>query len=349
MSAADRGGSTGQKVFKMSDIARLAGVSESTVSRALSDSPLINNKTKARIRDIAAAHNYTINERARNFRLQRTQTIATIIALDPDTGQHISDPFFLDMLGAIADALTEYGYDLLLSQVPSSDLSWERKYLNANRADGIIFIGQSTLHDEFNRLADRGAPMVVWGAKLEDQTYCSVGGDNLTGGLKAVRHLLNIGRRRIVFLGQKALPEVSLRYEGYRRALAEAGLSAEPELEAPTYFVRDAASRAVHQLIDAGVQFDAIFATGDLIAMSAIQALHERGLSVPDAVSVVGYDDIPLAAQYNPALTTIRQNIAQGGRALVQALLDQLDDKHPDPVMLPTELVVRQSCGGGPA
>lgn len=334
------------QTWKMADIARLAGVSKSTVSRALSDSSLVNDATKARIREIASAHNYKIDEGARNFRLRRSHTIAVVLLLDPSVKQHVSDPFFLDLLGAIADALTDKGYELLLSRIAPRDEGQLIDLFKSGRSDGVILIGQSTMHTRINALADEYKQFAVWGGLLPDQRYCSVGSDNAEGAYKAVRHLIRLGRTKIVFLGDKKLPEVRLRYEGYRRALDEAGLSVRPELEIETLFVAESAYQAIQRLWKDKVEFDGIFAASDVIAMSAIKALNEHDLHVPKDVSVVGYDDITMAAYYNPALTTVRQNISAGGRMLVDNVLKAAAGEKVESSVLPTELVVRKSCGG---
>ncbi|MEM9493783.1 MAG: LacI family DNA-binding transcriptional regulator, partial [Myxococcota bacterium] len=178
----------------MADIARLAKVSESTVSRALRDSPLVNQRTKDRVRAIARQHNYQVDTSARNFRLGRTQTVAVLIPLSSKSQQSISDLFFLDLLGSIADALVEAGYDLLLSKPSGED--WNARFLESRRADGILVIGQAGHHEVIQGLARQQAPLVVWGGQLDGQLYCTVGSDNESGGFRAVKHLLDLGRRR---------------------------------------------------------------------------------------------------------------------------------------------------------
>lgn len=328
----------------MADIARLAEVSESTVSRALRDSPLVNGRTKERIRAIARAHNYQVNESARNLRLGRVQTIAVLIPLPSASRQHISDPFFLDLLGSIADALVTSGYDLLLSRPVDED--WSGRFLESGRAEGLIVIGQAGHHEIIQDMALRDVPVVAWGAKLEKQLYATVGSDNYSGALRAVSHLIGLGRRRIAFLGDATLPEVDLRYAGYRDALQHEGVECDRALYVPTEFTVDAAADSVNRLLAVDPPVDAIMASSDVIAMSAIQTLHSAGRRVPDDVSVVGYDDIRMAASYNPALTTVRQDITAGGRNLVKLLLSLIDGRHVESLILPTELVIRRSCGG---
>lgn len=332
---------------KMADIARLAKVSEATVSRALSDSPLVSPDTKERIRKIAGAHDYRVNASARNFRLGRAQTIAVLIPLAPTSRQHVSDLFFLDLLGSIADRLVDADYDLLLSKPRDED--WQQRFLHSGRADGLIVIGQAGHQAAIDGLAAQRVPMVVWGTHVDGATYCTVGSDNEGGGLRAVSHLIASGRQQIAFLGNAKLPEVKLRFAGYRRALRRHGIAYEPRLYIPTEFTVEAAAASVATLLHEGPPFDAIFAASDVIAMAAIQTLHSSHVEVPTQVAVVGYDDIRMAASYTPALTTIRQNIEVGGHELVSRLIAIIEGKRVSSLVLPTELVVRRSCGAAEA
>ncbi|HEY4083082.1 MAG TPA: LacI family DNA-binding transcriptional regulator [Burkholderiaceae bacterium] len=330
---------------QMSDIARIAGVSVATVSRSLNGSKLINKETRERIVDLARSLNYTINVGAKNLRLKQNQTIAVIVPFDPSTRQHLSDPFFLSLIGSIADALTERGYEMLLSRADVNSLDAATQYVDAGRASGIILIGQWHLHEHLNELAKRSIPFVVWGAKMKAQTYATVGGDNAKGGELATAHLLGLGARRVVFMGDFDLPEIAERHHGYLRAHEKAGVKPSAKLSLKTPFVQLSIATDIENLVASGARFDAIFAASDLMAMTAISALRKLGKRVPDDVLVVGYDDVQLAAFFHPALTTIRQPIEAAGEQLVASLLDQFAGKKPAPRVLRTELILRESTG----
>lgn len=338
-------GSAQQRRLQMADIARLAGVSKATVSRALNRSPLVNEETRARILDLARSLKYTINISAQNLRLKQNRTIGVVIPYDRASRQHLTDPFFLAMLGSLADALTAQGCEMLLSRIDADDLDAAALPYDTGRVMGVILVGQWRHHAQLNALAERGLPIVVWGAKLEGQSYCTVGGDNIAGGAVATRHLLAQGRRRIAFFGDTGLPEVAQRYQGYCQALQAHGIVPEAALHVSVPFTPEAGGTAVEQLLARGLAFDAVFAASDLLAMMAINTLRAHGLRTPADVAVVGYDDIELSGYFHPPLTTVRQPMAAAGQALVASLLALADGGAATPVQLPAELIVRASCG----
>jgi DNA-binding LacI/PurR family transcriptional regulator len=211
----------GARKLQMEDIAQMAGVSISTVSRALKQSSLVNPETRDRIVKLARSLQYSVNVGASNLRMQRNRTVAVVLPFDSVTRQSVSDPFFVILMGSLADALTARGYDMLVSRVDAERLTLAEDIAASGRAVGVIMIGQWHHHDQINEMAARHAPVVVWGAQLRQQLYCTIGGDNIAGGMLATEHLLAQGRRRIAFFGDVELPEIGQRYEGYGRLLAQ--------------------------------------------------------------------------------------------------------------------------------
>ncbi|MGB5447879.1 MAG: LacI family DNA-binding transcriptional regulator [Woeseiaceae bacterium] len=329
----------------MQELADIAGVTRGTVSRALSDSPRVNEKTKARIRALAEKHNYRVNQQARNFRLRKTGVISVVFMLDIKSKQHMSDPFFLEMLGGIADCLAEHDLDLFLAHAPVADVLELQNSRVFQNSDGVIFIGQGTQHEKLNVVANSDKPIVVWGAPMPGQAYCRVGGDNVTGGYLATKHLLENGRRNIAFFGDIKLPEIALRFSGYQKALDEQGIKSNPKLQIDVPFEMQHARESINEFLAGDSGFDAAVCSSDVMALSVIATLNESGREVPGDVAVVGYDDIGLASYGNPSLTTIRQNIRSAGRVLVESLLKIIDGQQADDTTLPSELVVRQSSG----
>lgn len=330
--------------LKMADIARMAGVSISTVSRALAGNTSIPQALREQIVEIARANGYVVNQSARSLRLRRTDTIGVVIPLGHEAGQMISDPFFLEMVGRLADEITLRDYVVLLTKVASPQPGWLDRIIQSQRADGLLIVGQSNQHEALNIAASAYRPIVVWGGQLPEQAYCIVGGDNLGGGRQAVEHLVRIGRRRIAFLGVADAPEALLRQEGYLAGLAEAGLPVVAELIVPASSTADTAHEAARRLMTAGVAFDAIFAVSDVIALAAIRTLTAAGLRVPEDVAVIGYDDIALARQSAPALTTIRQDLQEGARQMVDLLFRRIAGEDTPSAILPAELVIRATA-----
>ncbi len=333
-----------QRRLQMADIARLAGVSVSTVSRALNGSTLVNPETRQRVADLARSLNYSINLSAQNLRLQKNRTIAVVVPYDADSRQHISDPFFLSIVGAIADALTDRGYDMLLQRVDAEHLDQAAHAVDSGKAAGLLIIGQWRHHDQLNELAARKLPVVVWGAQLPQQLYCSVGGDNVLGGRLATEHMLRLGRRRIAFLGDAELPEVMHRREGYWQALRAAGLAPDPVLELPAPFEVSMARQQMLDFFEAHRDIDAVVACSDLLALQSLQVLRALGRRVPEEVAVMGYDDMPLAAYSDPPLSSVHQPVSKAGAELVEALLKMLEGERLAPIMLPVHLSLRASA-----
>ncbi len=327
----------------MTDIAKLAGVHASTVSRALAGSTLVGRRQREKILKLARERGYSVNAAARNLRLQRTQTISVVIPLGHEAGQTLTDPFFVEMLGHLADEITQRGYGMFLQKVLPPMDGWLTQLIASKRSDGVIVIGQSTEHAALQAAAETYRPLVVWGGHLLRQAYCSVGTDNRGGGRAVVEHLLQHGRRRILFLGNPAIPEIKLRYEGYRNALSNGPAGTAPACIVPAHLTADAAYEAMRAHIGAGRQFDAVFGATDIIALSAIRAITAAGLAVPRDVAVVGFDDIAMAAHFNPALTTMRQDLARGAHMLVDLLFRRLDGEDSPSATMPAELIVRES------
>jgi DNA-binding LacI/PurR family transcriptional regulator len=331
----------------LEDLAKLAGVSISTASRALNDSPAINRQTKQTIWRLAREHNYPFRRYMPAGPIGAEATIAIVVPRPQGREFMLGDPFFLDLLSGLAEAARERDCDLLVSHVAPASVDDLSVLMSTSRADGVVFLGQSTLHAAFNQLAEQESRFVVWGAQLPDQDYCSVGSDNRTGGRRATAHLARLGRKRIVFLGDIDDPEPSQRHRGYLDALAHAGLDADTALSVPAHFEVESAESAVDALIQHEVVFDGVVAASDLIALGAIRALRHAGKVVPKDVSVIGFDNVRFARYASPALSTIAQDTAKAGRLLVSKLLDAGEGRmRSRSERLPTELIVRESCGG---
>lgn len=332
---------------RLEDLAVIAGVSTATVSRALNNSPLVNDETKRRVWKIAREHNYHFRPSMPALLSGASATIAVVIPGPHARQSEALHPFVQDFIGGITEAARLSGCDLLISHLPPGNIGGLQELVASNHADGIIFLGQRILHDRLNELAGSQNRFIVWGADLPGQKYCSVGSDNLRGGLRATSHLINLGRRRIAFLGDTAAPEVQHRYEGYVEAHRRAGIAADPALIVPAQFEISTAEAAVDGLMARGVSFEGIFAASDLIALGALRSLRKAGRVVPGDVAIVGYDNIQVAAYAQPSLTTIDQDMSRAGRLMVSKLLAASEHAPLRSERLPADLIVRESCGLG--
>jgi DNA-binding LacI/PurR family transcriptional regulator len=331
------------------DIAYLAGVSQSTVSRALRGSPTVNEDTRKRILQIASELNYRVDKNASNLRCQQSGTLALLFFEDPTLDDSLINPFFLSMLGSLTRACAVQGYDLLISFQQLSN-NWHMDYQDSKKADGLILLGYGDYLEYLTRLEQlvgQGTHFVRWGAVLPEQPGISIGCDNHQGGSEVTRHLLSSGRRSIGFVGHASdhYPEFFERYHGYVQSLRDAGMQVDPALQVVAVSTEQSGYDAIGELMRRGVGFDALFCASDLIAIGAMRALQERGMRIPEDVAVAGFDDIPMASFSNPSLTTVQQDTKAAATLLVEALLALI---HGEPVRsqtIPTTLMLRRSTG----
>jgi len=331
------------------DIAELAGVSQATVSRALRNSPLVRPETRERIQKIARELNYFVNRNAAGLRTHQSNTIALLVFDETEGKDAQINPFFLSMLGYITRAAAGLGYDVLISMQQLTD-DWHIEYQASNRADGLILLGYGdymTYREKLSALAAANTRFMIWGPTIKDQPGHSIGCNNIDGGYQATRHLLDTGRRRIALIGSTSQrsPELAGRYQGYLKALREAGVEPDERLKVDAYSSDGEGYRAALELLERKAGFDALFALTDVIAIDAMHALADNGLSVPEDVAVVGFDDISLAAHVSPPLTTLRQDIRQAAEGLVHGIVGLIEGKPVESALMAPKLVVRASCG----
>ena len=332
------------------DIAHRAGVSQATVSRVLRGSPLVNAETRKRVEDAVRELNYKVDRHASSLRTQRAGTLALLLFEDPTPDDSHINPFFLSMLGSITRACARHGHDLLVSFQQLSD-DWHADYEDSMKADGLILLGYGdylAYESKLAHLVAQGTHFVRWGAVLQGQPGISIGCDNAEGGALAGRHLVELGRKKIAFLGDASThyPEFFARYCGCDAALREAGLRMNPALQVDAASTEQAGYEAAKALIARGLAFDAVFAASDLIAIGAMHALKEAGLRVPEDVAVVGFDGTPMSRFSNPPLTTVVQDTSKAGELLVDTLLHLVRDEPAESITLAPSLQVRQSSGG---
>jgi len=329
------------------DIAYRAGVSQPTVSRALRGDKSVSQATREKIERIARELNYAVDRNASSLRTQRTNTIALLFFEDPTPDESMINPFFLSMLGSITRACGNRGLDLLISFQRMED-DWHVKYQDSKRADGLILLGYGdyTLYAErLAQLVKAGTHFARWGSVSSDSSGATVGSDNIDAGRLVGEHFIERGRRKVAFLGHadEHYPEFAHRYLGLCEALRANGVQPDPALQFDAVTSDEAGYAAARRLIESGAAFDAVFAASDVIAIGAMRALDEAGLSVPGDVAVVGVDNIPAASMTHPPLSTIMQDTQGAGELLVETLLAHIEGSDPPPTRLPTRLIVRAS------
>ncbi|MBY8821479.1 LacI family DNA-binding transcriptional regulator [Sphingomonas colocasiae] len=325
----------------MADVARIAGVSKITVSRALSGSELVRPEVRDRIRKAAAAAGYRINLAARDLRLRQRRRVAVVIDMSATDDRPMSDPYPLALLGGIVQECAVAGFAVVLT---TSD---PRMSAEVQDASGIIVLGQGSHHHAVRALAAHDVPMVVWGADDGVESALGVvviGGDNRRGGELAAEHMRAHGRQSLIFLGDSSHAELAGRLDGFRTGIAEHG--GRLVAARSSGFTIESGAAAMASLIAQGIAFDGVFAGSDLVAIGAMRAMREHGLLPGRDVSVVGYDDSPAAAAHVPPLTSIRQDWTEGGRLLASTLLASLEPDTAPPVsarIVSASLIGRQT------
>lgn len=331
------------RIRNIVQLAKLAGVSPGTVSRALAHSHLVKEETREKIQNLARENGFRLNQMAKRLRVQQTKLIGVVVPLGHEQRQHLSDPFFMTILGHLADALLESGYDIMLSRVIPNAEDWLERIVDSGMLDGVLLIGQSNQFEAIERVARWYKPMVVWGSHRPGQVHCTVGVNNRVGGRLAGECLIAAGRKRLAFLGDITAPELLERYLGLCDAAKSSGLQ-EP-IQLAVHLASDIMADEIAAHIDRiGCEIDGIAAGSDLIAMHAVRAFADRGLNVPGQIAVTGFDNLPLAEQTIPRLTTISQNIALGARSMVNTLFERMAGNDASSVEMGPELVRRDTA-----
>lgn len=330
-------------VRNITDLAHLAGVSPGTVSRALSGNKLVNAKTRDKIEALAREHGFRPNQMASRFRRKTTGVIGVAIPLGHDRSQQISDTFFMTLLGHIADALTAEGYDLMLRRVlPDTNDDWLDRFIGSGMVDGVIVVGQSDQFERIEEVADGYLPMVVWGNHQEGQRHCVVGSDNRLGGKLAAERLIALGAKRIGFFGDTEPMEFAARFAGAKEVAGCMGASV---TEYPTHLSPENMSQEVARHLDRhSNEIDGIFAATDNVAMACLRELKRREIEVPAEMKLIGFDDLPVAGETEPPLSTIRQDIQGGAKGLVDLLIRRLSGEETESLVMPPKLVVRETA-----
>ncbi len=332
----------------LADVARLAGVSKTSASMALSDSSRVARDTKVRVRKAAAELGYVPHFAASALRSKRADTIAVVL---PHVSQHVfSHPVFIDLLEGISTAANALDLSVLLSTArsPEDESSAYSRIIRGRQAAGVI-VAAASVHDQNPReVHDAGYPVVVVGRVPRSSDVASVGIDDIGGAKAVVRHLIEVhGVRRVGHVSGPLDHQSSIdKRDGYVRALAEAGLSMNPRLFFEGNYEEASGHKAAAALSPHLRPGDAIFFANDQMAIGAMEEWRKAGVRVPEDVRVVSYDNHPMSRHASPALTTVGADmVGVGDAAMLQLNRLIRGESNLAPIEFPTNLIVRQSCG----
>jgi LacI family transcriptional regulator len=328
----------------LEDLATLSGVSRATVSRVINGGTVAPS-TRLRVMEVLEATGYRPNVAARSLASGRSGVIGTVLHVDP----HLlfQDSYFAQLLQGISDFLAEQSVGMMLWLGNRTNAETLDHVLGMSFLDGVI-VSASTLRDPIvDGLLASSLPTVLIGHRRDDRTASYVDIDNVQAADTITTHLISLGRTRIGHItGSRGTVAGEDRAAGYERAMRRAGLSTDG-LVVNGAFDRQSGVAGAADLLDRGV--DAIFCGNDATAEGALETIRTHGVRVPEDVALAGFDDLDFAAHLDPPLTTVRQGVRQQGTEAGRALLQLLDDpsRSPRRVLLPTELVIRQSTVGG--
>ncbi len=323
----------------INDVARTAGVSVATVSKVINGRYGVAVATSAKVQEVIDDLGYESSLVARSLRSARTNVIGVLVSE--------FEPFSTELLKGISGAMAGTGYELLAYSGggrAGGAVGWERRYLSrlsGTLIDGAILVTPTVVD------ADSQIPVVAVDPHTGPSGLPTVDSDNMRGAVLATEHLLALGHRRIGFLGGRPdLESARLREEGYRLALREAGITPDPALMRVGGYKQETADQPVHDLLTMPDRPTAVFAANDLSAIGTMAVARSLGLSVPDDLSVIGFDNVPESVMTTPPLTTINQPIRRMGAEAIELLIGLMDGTAGPSthVTLPTDLVERGTC-----
>lgn len=333
------------------DVAERAGVSITTVSHVINETRYVSDDLRARVYSAMEALNYRPNTLARSLRSGRTRTIGLVI---PD----ISNLFFAEISRKIEDKGFEYGYSVILCNT-DDDREKEKSYIDVlmeKQVDGIIFISAGAAKESIFKPMEVNIPIVVADRDIPNSTSDVVLIDNHKGGYDATRYLISLNHKRIACIsGPSPATPSALRVEGYKRALEEAGIPIDETLIRPGNFRYESGETCMRELLKNPDPPTAVFVCNDMMALGAIRAIQVSGKRIPEHISLVGFDNIPLSRTIYPALTTMAQPILEMAETAVDLLVERIQikqhlkrshDTAPDykRVVLKAQLIERESC-----
>ncbi|HET7087540.1 MAG TPA: LacI family DNA-binding transcriptional regulator [Anaerolineae bacterium] len=329
----------------LEEIAKLSGVSRSTVSRVINSAPNVRDDTRARVWEVVRRLNYHPNAAARGLAAGRTRVLGLVIPTG--VAALFTDPYFPILIQGVTSACNAHDHSVMLWLAePEYERRAIRQIMHNGLIDGVIVAAMLVDDPLVEALTNSEMPFILVGRHPTNPKVNYIDVDNRTGTVAMVEHLLQAGRRRIATItGPQNVIAGSHRREGYLSALSAHNVKPEDDLIVEGDFSEMGGYSAMRQLLPRHP--DAVFAASDIMAVGALRAIREAGLRVPEDIAVTGFDDMPFAARTDPPLTTVRQPIQRTGALAAETLIDLIEhpDSQPRRVVLPTELVVRVSCG----
>jgi len=325
------------------EVAKQAGVSIATVSRYINQTATVSPEVATRLDEVMETLKYVPHSAARNLATQKTNSIGLLLTYN------IYGDFFAPMLRGIEEVVAESGFNLLISSSISNSNNSHSQALGPHNSDGILGYADSLSEANLTHYFHSKFPVVlIYRSSPPHLSIPSVTVENKTAAKGIVDHLIEVhGRRRIVFLrGPEHQEDSYWREMGYRASLEAHSIDYDADLVCPGEFEREVAQTSMIELIMAGVEFDAVFTGDDDAAIGVLAALREMGKRVPEDVSVVGFDDQRTSPYLTPSLTTVRAPTEEVGRVAARQIINLIRGRQADPLtLLPTEIVIRNSCG----
>ncbi|ACL70727.1 LacI family DNA-binding transcriptional regulator [Halothermothrix orenii] len=327
------------------DIAKLAGVSVTTVSKVINNYPDISDKTKEKVIKIMEQQNYRPNAIARSLSTSRSRSIGVFFTDHLNSG--LRHPFFRDIIYGIEKTFFRKGYDLILFAHQWGDRFSYTEKCKSRHVDGAILMGMPRTDPNLDKLVNSNIPTVFIDLDIVGKNATYVISDNVQGAKQAVNYLYSLGHIKIgMIMGQRITKPAQDRLIGFQEELTNLGLEYNPEWIIEAEFGEEGGYQAMKRIITQEIRPSAVFCQGDEMAIGAINAIKEHGYNVPQDFSIVGFDNIEISSYVSPGLTTIHQDKLTMGKKAASILLEMINNPNKtfSPVVLPTKLIERESC-----
>lgn len=334
--------------LSIDQVAELAYVSRSVVSRVLNNHPNVSDEAKERVLEVVKKHNYKPSSVARGLATNQNYEIGILAPRRCD--EALGNGFWSLLHLGIFEECIEKGYYVTMSPISTDkDTEINNHIIDSKRLDGYILLTQEVSDYVINKLNEREIPMVLVGHGQQNPGLNSVDVDNFSGAYQATSHLIELGHERIgIIMANQQMKESVDRLEGFKKALGDAGLSFDEDLVSVGSYSQSHGLQTTRRWIQQGLDLSAIFCMSDTLAMGALLALNQENISVPDEMAVVGFDDLPMSQYTIPPLTTVHQPIYEKGQHAARLLMKQIENDNTEVAHenLEPSLIIRQSCGG---